>query len=64
MLFKLNILPLALDSFVQSLEIRRSLLGETHRDIAVNLYNIATIQMELGNDDELRYALLQGNIKG
>ena len=43
---------MAMQSFIESLRIRRKLLGPDHRDVAILLYNIATIHLETGSDDE------------
>jgi tetratricopeptide (TPR) repeat protein len=51
-LFKLGLPELALARFTESLEIRRTLQGTSHRDVATILHNIATIHLELGSDDE------------
>mmetsp|Transcript_20361 Transcript_20361/g.31012 ORF Transcript_20361/g.31012 Transcript_20361/m.31012 type:complete len:179 (-) Transcript_20361:328-864(-) len=45
-------LGVALDVFLTSLSIRRALLGSTHRDVATILYNIATVQLASGDEDE------------
>ena len=50
-LFKLGLHELAMQSFMESLKIRRELLGESHRDVAIILYNIATIHLERGDED-------------
>jgi hypothetical protein len=36
----------------ESLRIRRKILGTNHRDVAILWYNIATIFLEIGEDDE------------
>jgi Tetratricopeptide repeat len=51
-LFKIGLHDLAMQSFVESLRLRRELLGDTHRDVAIIIYNIATIFLEQGNDSE------------
>jgi len=40
-----------MESFEKSLRIRTTLLGSDHRDIASILNNIATVRLELGDDD-------------
>lgn len=52
MLFKLGLHDMAMQSFLESLRLRRELLGDTHRDVAIIIYNIATIFLEQGNDNE------------
>jgi len=42
----------ALDMFMTSLKIRQNLLGNTHKDVATILYNIATVQLSQGDEDE------------
>ena len=51
-LFKLGLHDMAMQSFSESLRLRRELLGDSHRDVAIIIYNIATIYLEQGNDDE------------
>lgn len=51
-LFKLGLHDMAMQSFLESLRLRRELLGDTHRDVAIIIYNIATIFLEQGNDNE------------
>jgi tetratricopeptide (TPR) repeat protein len=54
--YKLRMIPMALESFTQSLKVQRQHFGDAHPEIAVNLYNIATIQFEIGNDEvAMRY---------
>ena len=42
----------AMQSFLEGLRIRRNILGPDHRDVAIILYNIATIHLETGDDEE------------
>jgi tetratricopeptide (TPR) repeat protein len=51
-LFKIELHELAMQSFHESLRIRQRLLGPDHRGVAIILYNIATIHLEIGDDDE------------
>ena len=51
-LFKLKLHELAMQSFMESLKIRREILGDAHRDVAIIMYNIATIYLERGDEDE------------
>ena len=50
-LYRLRCVSMALNSFRHCLVIRRRHLAATHPDVAVNLYNIATIEIELGHED-------------
>ena len=49
-LFKMDYFDMAKDVFVECLSIRKRVLGEDHRDIAIMIYNIATIYLEKGED--------------
>jgi len=49
-LFKMNFFDFAKDAFVECLNIRKNVLGEDHRDIAIMIYNLATIYLEKGED--------------
>jgi len=51
-LFQQGAHDLAKDCFYDSLRIRTKLLGPDHRDVAVLWYNIATINLETGDDEE------------
>jgi len=42
---------LAKTCFMESLRIRKKILGENHRDVAIFWYNIATIHFETGEDE-------------
>lgn len=49
-LFKMDYFDMAKDAFVECLNIRKRVLGEDHRDIAIMIYNLATIYLEKGED--------------
>jgi tetratricopeptide (TPR) repeat protein len=48
--FKMDDFDQAKDAFLECLNIRKRILGEDHRDIAVMWYNLATIYLEKGED--------------
>eukprot|EP00957_Ditylum_brightwellii_P001967 151626-Ditylum_brightwellii.AAC.1 len=43
---------LALGAFMESLRIHQSVLGKSHCDVAIIMYNIATVYYESGDEDE------------
>jgi len=49
-LFKLDYFDMAKDAFLECLNIRKRILGDDHRDIAIMWYNLATIYLEKGED--------------
>ena len=51
-LFKRGVHELAMSAFAEGLRIRRRLLGPDHRDVAIIVYNMATVQLEMGDEEE------------
>ena len=52
-LFKQSSLNMAKDCFLESLRIRTTLLGDTHRDLAILYYNIATVYYEQADSPDI-----------
>ena len=55
-LFKRGVHELAMSAFAEGLRIRRRLLGPDHRDVAIIVYNMATVQLEMGDEEEAMQA--------